>query len=135
MKRPFILVTFLALAYALAVVLSQGGALALVTLGERFADGDPTTESGSEGYDGQFVYYIARDPTSAERFLDVPAYRFQRILLPVMGRVLALGSVDLLPGALLAVNLVALAGGTWALEQLLVDYGARRPSVRSARLA
>jgi hypothetical protein len=119
MSRPWIVVTILALGYALAVVLTQGGPLALVTIGERFADGDPLVESGSEGYDGQFVYYIARDPSDAARFLDVPAYRFQRILLPVLGRALALGQTLLLPWALLAINVAALASGTWALERLM----------------
>src|SRR5690606_40616249 len=83
----------------------QGSPLALVTLGTRFSDGDLQGETGTEGYDGQFVYYIARDPGDAERFLDVPAYRFQRILLPILGRVLAFGQNDLLPWSLLLINL------------------------------
>ncbi len=126
MKRPWLIVTLVALVYALAVVLTQGGPLALVTLGTRFSDGDPSSDVGTEGYDGQFVYYIARDPNDAARFLDVPAYRFQRILLPALGRAGALGQVDALPWALLAINLAALAAGTWALEQLLRHYGASR---------
>jgi hypothetical protein len=126
MKRPWVLVSLIAVVYALAVVLSQGGPLALVTLGTRFSDGDPTTNQGTEGYDGQFVYSIARDPDDAARFLDVPAYRFQRILLPALGRALALGETDALPWTLLMVNLVALAAGTWVLEQLLQHYGASR---------
>lgn len=126
MKRPWLIVTLAALANALAIVLTQGGPLALVTLGERFADGDPAINAGSEGYDGQFVYYIARDPADSARFLDVPAYRFQRILLPVLGRALALGQTPLLPWALLMVNLVALAVGTRTLERLLAHYGTSR---------
>lgn len=124
--RPWLIVTLLALVYALAVVATQGGPRALVTLGDRYADGDPLNDVGSEGYDGQFVYYIARDPSDAARFLDVPAYRFQRILLPVLGRTLAFGQTDLLPWTLLAVNLIALAGGTLALEQLLMREGVSR---------
>jgi hypothetical protein len=126
MKRLWLVVTVLALVYALTVVLTQGGPLALVTLGTRFSDGDPLLDEGTEGYDGQFVYYIARDPADAARFLDVPAYRFQRILLPALGRLLALGQVDVLPWVLLAVNLAALAGGTWALEQLLAQHSASK---------
>src|SRR5690606_15507377 len=123
----------------------QGSPLALVTLGTRFSDGDLQGETGTEGYDGQFVYYIARDPGDAERFLDVPAYRFQRILLPILGRVLAFGQNDLLPWSLLLVNLVALAAGTYTLEHLLEQYGTSRwyalgyglslPALGAARLS
>jgi hypothetical protein len=121
--RAWMLVSALALVHALALVVMQGGPLALVTLGTRFSDGDPAASTGSEGYDGQFVYYIARDPSDAARFLDVPAYRFQRILLPALARVLSLGQESLIVWALLAVNLVSLAAGTALMERLLEQYG------------
>ncbi len=44
-----------------------------------------------EGYDGQFAYYIARDPADSPDCLDVPAYRMQRILLPALGALFSLG--------------------------------------------
>ena len=66
----------------------------------------------SNGYDGQYAYYIARDPAHAAGCLDVPAYRYQRILLPVLGRVLALGNTDAIPAAFVLINLVALVGST-----------------------
>src|SRR4051812_40184986 len=47
--------------------------------------------AGLQGYDGQFTYYIARDLLDAKPNLDVPAYRFQRILHPLMVRLLSLG--------------------------------------------
>src|SRR5690606_36436901 len=50
---------------------------------------------------------------------DIPAYRFQRILLPALGMVLSFGQDALIPWALLIVNLVALAAGTALLENLL----------------
>lgn len=115
--RPWMVVAVLCLLYVGFVILRHGGdPLALVTLGTRFSQGDP---GGAEGYDGQFVYYIARDPNTAASFIDVPAYRFQRILLPISGRVLSWGQVPLIPWSLLAVNLVALAAGTALLENLL----------------
>ncbi len=124
--RPWMLVTLIALVYALAVVALKGGPLALVTPGTRFSDGDPTTDEGSEGYDGQFVYAIARDPSDAARFLDVPAYRFQRILLPALGSLLSFGQESLIPWALLAINLTALAAGTAVLETLLDSHNVSR---------
>jgi hypothetical protein len=113
-------VTLLCILYSVLVILrSNGDPLALVTIGTRFSQG---LSNGSEGYDGQFVYYIARDPNTAAPYLDVPAYRFQRILLPVLGRALALGQTVLLPWSILLINLITLAVGTWLLEQLLIQH-------------
>lgn len=72
------------------------------------------------GYDGQFVYYIARDPDGAEPCIDVPAYRYQRILLPLVGRFFALGNTEVLPLVLVLLNLLALVGSTYLVELLLV---------------
>lgn len=122
--RPWLVVAALCLLYCGFVILRNGGdPLALVTLGTRFSQGDP---NGTEGYDGQFVYYIARDSSTAAQFIDVPAYRFQRILLPILGRVLALGQTPLLPWALLIVDLASLAVGTALLENLLVQHKVSR---------
>ncbi len=127
MLRPWSLAAFLCLLVVSAVILSnQGDPLALVTIGTRFSEGIPEDAGGTEGYDGQFVYYIARDPSSAPSYLDVPAYRFQRILLPVTARALAFGQDSLIPWALLVINLVSLAAGTWLLERLLVAQGVSR---------
>lgn len=89
----------------------------------------PTT-TGPSGYDGQFSYFIARDPVNAAPLIkamgDVPAYRYQRILHPLLARLLALGQDALIPWAMVAINLVALAIGTAAMEHLLVAERASR---------
>jgi hypothetical protein len=122
--RPWQIVTAAALVYMAIVVVSAGGdPLALATLGTRFSEGNP---QGSEGYDGQFVYYIARDPLHGWQYCDVPAYRYQRILYPLLGRVLALGQEGLLPYSLALINVVALAAGTWLTEQILRRYRQNR---------
>lgn len=124
LARPWALVLLLETVYlAVILALNGGDALAFVTLGECFsacqgADGT-SCPAGSEGYDGQFAYYIARDPLGAPDCLDAPAYRLQRILLPALARVLSLGRAAPIPWALVAVNLAALVGGTAALEALL----------------
>jgi hypothetical protein len=94
----------------------------LAEIGSRFAEGDP---AGSEGYDGQFVYYVALNPNPAEVrvYLDDPAYRYQRIVYPILARVVAAGNEARIPWVLLGINLVALAVGTWAVGQFLVDHG------------
>ena len=119
--RPWFVVTLLCFIYtAIVIGHNDGDPLALVTIGTRFSENIPAEAGGTEGYDGQFVYYIARDPSTAAAYIDVPAYRFQRILLPALARLMALGQEALLPWALLLIGLVSLAAGTAILENLLV---------------
>lgn len=87
---------------------------------------DPGVPGGQPGYDGQFAYQIARDPLNGWTRTDVPAYRYQRILYPMAARVLALGNAELIPWALIIINLAALAAGTFITEEILAHYGASR---------
>ncbi len=116
--------TFLVLAVYLALVLCRSGGdpRVLVQIGTRYSEGDPL---GTEGYDGQFVYYIARDPTPSQvvQYLDVPAYRYQRILLPMVARFSAMGNPEWILWALPIVNFVAHIAGTWMLASLLIGWG------------
>jgi len=97
-----------------------------VTLGECFSQctGQDGThcDADTEGYDGQFAYYIARDPGSGWRYCDVPAYRYQRILYPILARLLALGQETWIPYTLPLINVAALGVGTWLTEQILRGY-------------
>ena len=123
-KRPWLVVLVLALAYVgLMLVHYQGDPLAFALLGTRYSQSDP---QGTWGYDGQFAYYIARDPAGGWRYCDVPAYRYQRILYPLLARVLALGQPGAVPWTLIALNVLALAGGTYFTERLLATWGASR---------
>ncbi len=124
--RPYSLVTLVTLVLALFVVLRAGDAQALVTIGTRFSEGIPAAEGGTEGYDGQFNYYIARDPSGAATMLDVPTYRMQRILFPALGALLSFGHPEWIAWAFLLINLVALAGGVALLENLLVQHKVSR---------
>jgi hypothetical protein len=87
-----------------------------VWMGERYADLDP---DGRTGYDGQFIYYLARDGESAIPHLDAPAYRLQRILLPITVRLLSLGTSASVPWLLVAVNGIAIAGTSYLLAKWL----------------
>ncbi len=125
--RPWFITTVLCLVYVGFVILSnKGNPITLVTLGTQFSQQTTADKAVTEGYDGQFNYYIARDPNTAAQFLDVPAYRFQRILFPALGRLISLGQADLIPWAFLLINLVALALGTALLENLLVQFRVSR---------
>lgn len=121
---PTTLVLFVCVIYTLGVLLvNNGDPMSFVLLGTRFSEGNP---QGTEGYDGQFAYQIALNPLGAAPYVDVPAYRYQRILYPVLARLLALGQPVLIPWALIVVNLVAIGLGTWATEQLLKDCRTNR---------
>jgi hypothetical protein len=129
--RPWKLVLLLNVIYvSLVLALNGFDPKVFVTLGECFSvcaglDGNDCPE-GTEGYDGQFGYHIARDPIDSPDCLDVPAYRMQRILLPALGYVFSLGQDALIPWVFVIVNLIALVTGTALLEDLLVKLGVSR---------
>lgn len=131
--RPWQVVLAFMVIYLCVILAREGGdTKAFVQIGSCYSqctaididEGCP--KDAEEGYDGQFVYYIARNPGGAAPCIDVPAYRYQRILLPVLGRYLALGIEDLMPMAFVIINLVALGSSTLLLEQLLVQLGVSR---------
>ena len=124
--NPAVIVLIIASLVVLLVLYTSGGdPLVLVRLGTAYSS---AIENGTQGYDGQFVYYIALNPhpnTVASK-LDVPAYRYQRILMPLLARALSFGNKFLLPWLLPVLGILSLAGGTWALSQLLDDWGVSR---------
>ena len=66
----------------------------------------------SDGYDGQFYYRLALAPFStADRVggvaFDHPAWRMQRILVPLLVRLLSLGNAAAVPWAFIGLNLAA----------------------------
>jgi len=125
LNPPFITL-ILMIALVAAVILANGGdPLALARIGTIYDLGDP---QGTEGYDGQFVYYVARDPdpTRVARYLDVPAYRYQRILLPLLGRALAFGSLQAIPWTLAALGILSQFVGTWLVSLLLASWRVSR---------
>jgi hypothetical protein len=102
------------------LIFNEFDPLALAEIGSRYAQLDPT---GEPGYDGQFSFYVARDPVprTVGPFLDVPAYRYQRILYPLLARALAFGRQAVIPWALIGVNWIAHGLGTlgvcWILDR------------------
>jgi len=123
---PALCVLILASAY-LAWFFFQNGSdpLTFAYLGTRFSEDDP---SGTDGYDGQFNYYIARDPDPRRvgPFLDSPAYRYQHILYPLLARALALGRAEAIPWTLIGINLACLFAITVLAGELPARRGAGR---------
>ena len=68
---------------------------------------------GEVGYDGQQMLSIALDPglNNQETILslDNPAYRYRRILYPILGYLLGGGNPFWIPWALVGINVIALA--------------------------
>lgn len=121
------LVAALAMLVALVFVLwrlsqADWDPLGLAELGTRYSQPDP---DGTEGYDGQFAYYIAVSPNPRDvaAHLDVPAYRYQRILYPLTARALGFGMPEFIPWTLILLNLAALGLGTWAVASWLTMTG------------
>src|SRR5882762_8506241 len=86
---------------------SDFNASALVTAGDRFCNPalvprNLIVQNNSDGFDGQFYYRLALDPFTSKRTdfgitLDMPALRHQRILYPLLARILSLGYDSLIP--------------------------------------
>lgn len=76
-----------------------------------------------DGYDGQFFYFIALDPTGAAPYLGDPSYRYSRIGYPLVARAVALGEPGRVRGALVLVNAASIALATLFLALLLVRFG------------
>ncbi len=117
-------VLLLASAYCLYVLANHSwDPMSFVVIGRQY---DPAHGIANMGYDGQFAYRIAVDPSGATPFLDIPAYRYQRILYPLTVRLLALGNEAFIPWMMILVNLASLALGTLATEKLLAAHGQSR---------
>ncbi len=122
--KPWIVVLLACIAYVGLILIRYGGdPLAFALVGTQYSQGDP---QGTQGYDGQFAYFIARDPLGGCRRCDASAYRYQRILYPLLAWALAFGQPAAVPWTLILVNLVAVAMGTYFTERLLASQGVSR---------
>ncbi len=122
-RWPFVLGLAVALMYtAWRLSSANWNPAGVAQIGTRFSEG---AAAGSEGYDGQFSYYIALipDPHIVDVYLDVPAYRYQRILLPGLAWLMVLGQEPLVGWSLLIINFLGYALGLWAVMAYLKDLG------------
>jgi|LSQX01.2.fsa_nt_gb hypothetical protein len=138
LDRPMatlLIVLGLYLAYFGARLAMRAGDISLfVWAGDRYTDPLAVAPhlsvlTDSNGYDGQFYYRLAVEPfTSAHTdhgvsFDSNPAYRQQRILYPLLAHALALGRPQLVPTALVVVNLIAAAALGWFAGALAKAWG------------
>jgi hypothetical protein len=114
---PTLVVFSVATGFAfLVLATNQWDPMAFVRLGTRYSQGDP---NGTIGYDGQFVYQIALNPLGAVPYIDIPPYRYQRILYPLTARLVSLGQPALIPWTLIGLNVLALVAGTHIMGLIL----------------
>jgi hypothetical protein len=72
------------------------------------------------GYDGQYYYAVAVDPLNAADYIDEKSgYVYARPLYPILARVVALGQVEFVPHAMLAIGVLAVVVGTLAIASWL----------------
>jgi hypothetical protein len=103
-----------------ALGIHGGDARWFLWIGDKFSESNPR---GRTGYDGQFVYYIALDGLDAAPRLDDPPYRLTRIVLPLASRLLSAGRRELVPWAIVAINLATVTATTWTLARWLAAHG------------
>jgi len=108
---------------AVTLAIHQWDPMSFVNIGGKF---DPRISNPSYGYDGQFAYQIAKDPGSGWKYMDVPAYRYQRILYPILARIFSLGRPHLIPWILILINLISIVSGTILMELILLRYQVSR---------
>jgi hypothetical protein len=114
---PTLIAFFILVAFTLTVLATHGWDPMAFVL-DRPPD-VPADQTWAIGYDGQQAYAIAIDPLGAAEKLDRPSYRYQRILYPILARVIGLGNPDLIPWAMLIVNLASACATVFVLSQLL----------------
>ncbi len=100
---------------------SDGDPLVFAEIGTRYSQSDP---AGTEGYDGQFVYFIAQDlnPETVAPYLDSPAYRYQRIVLPLLARLLSFGQPNMIAWLIPLISLSAHLLAVSLLAKLLQSF-------------
>ena len=110
-------VAYLAVLALYPLVAGYTGLLDFVHIGQYFCC---KVQNGSFGYDGQFYYYLARDPFHNSALLDNAPFRMERMLFSVAVWVLSLGGqAGLVPFWLLALNVIGTLAGTAGLAVLL----------------
>jgi hypothetical protein len=111
---------------------------ALIVPGDQFAAPELLPHGAyiyphSAGYDGQIFFYLAQDPFLTGKVatrdeidnahIGPVAYRYQRILLPVLGWLTSAGDPDVLQWTLPLINLLAVLGAGFLLARFLSARG------------
>ncbi|MCC6795887.1 MAG: hypothetical protein IT366_12285 [Candidatus Hydrogenedentes bacterium] len=127
LNSPKFVLLFAAIAYALFILIRLSvhdwDVTYFVTAGDVYTNPVNAPKGlhvmrGATGHDGQFYYRFALDPFTNRVSdygitLDLPAYRHQRILYPVLVNLLSLGHVSAVPFWMLAINYIGICTIAW----------------------
>jgi hypothetical protein len=102
-----------------------------VNIGHRFAKKATTSSVITPslpshhpiGYDGQFYYFLAVDPTHGHDYMEYPGVIYSRIGYPMVVRALSGGNTSVIPYMMVLVNIAAAVGGTLAVAFFLRRRG------------
>jgi hypothetical protein len=115
--RPSIVIAGIYLLFiTLLTLIHHYSIIDYVHIGTFFAHHKP---HGTIGYDGQFYYFMARDPWHAYQYMDNAPYRYQRIVYSLLVYVVSLGQESLIPFMLLLVNFLSLVLSVEIVARLL----------------
>ena len=115
--RPSIVVAAIYLLFlTLLTLIHHYSMIDYVHIGTFFSRHDP---HGTIGYDGQFYYFMARDPWHAYQYMDNAPYRYQRIVYSLLVYVVSLGQESLVPFMLLLVNFLSIVLSVEIVARLL----------------
>jgi hypothetical protein len=119
---PWVVAAIVAVAYALLIIprLSGGDAYGFIHVGHMFLTRSDTSSvirpslgyESKVGYDGQFYFFVAADPSHASDYMESPGFIYSRIVYPMVVRVLSGGKTDAIPYLMILVNAAAAIGGT-----------------------
>lgn len=125
--RPSVVTAILYIIFlALLTLLFHYNAMHYVHIGKYFSFSphhSSTKINGAGGYDGQFYYFIARDPLHAYKYMDNASYRYQRIVYPILTFILSLGHARPVPYMLLFINFASIVLSVEIVARLLKRYG------------
>lgn len=137
LSTPAATTAFVAVAYLVFLIVRlanhEWDASYFVTAGDAFTNAAEAPPSlhvlrNQQGHDGQFYYRLALDPftnkvTDYGITLDLPAYRHQRLLYPLLVHALSLGKPVLIPFWMIAINYVGLCFIAWNGSRLMRSHG------------
>lgn len=67
----------------------------------------PDGQTWGVGYDGRFAYAISAHPWGSVEDLDQPGFRYQRIVYPLLVKLLSFGNIGFIPWVMIGVNIIA----------------------------
>jgi hypothetical protein len=133
---PVIVVVAAFYAVMIPIRINDSSVVAFIHIGRHFLDSAQTSPAIDEtghaqsdfGYDGQFYYFIAVDPSHARDYMrygaeDQAGIRYARIGYPLAARVVVLGQRAAVPYGMLLLNVLAVLVATFAIALWLRRRG------------